>query len=142
MAGEVKLPVIIHSREAEIETFNILDSKFQIPNSKIKGVVHCFSGSMDFAKKGLDLGFFIGFTGIITYPKTEELAKVIKEIPLDKILIETDCPFLAPQAHRGKRCEPWMVEEVAKKIAEIKGISLEKVSRVTTENTRELFKLF
>ena len=137
LANEVELPVIIHSREAEEETIAKLTA-----NSKqlTGGVVHCFSGSLDFAKKILDLEFYIGFTGIITYPNAEDLRKVVKEVPIEKILIETDCPFLSPQKYRGKRCEPWYVSEIAEKIAEIKDISFEEVAKITTKNAKKLFK--
>lgn len=139
LATEVDLPVIIHSREAEEETLSQLSAvKGQLSKS---GVVHCFSGSLNFARKILDLGFYVGFTGIVTYPNTKELERVVKEVPLNKILIETDCPFLAPQKYRGGRCEPWHVAEVVKKIAEIKNTSLEKVGRKTLCNAVKLFNL-
>lgn len=146
LAGEVNLPIIIHSREAETETLKQLTDNPSTPlgvNSKqlTGGVVHCFTGSMEFAKKVLELGFYIGFTAIATYPNTDDLARVIKEVPLERILIETDCPFIAPQKYRGQRCEPWYVQETAQKIAEIKEVSLEEIVQKTTENAKKLFKL-
>lgn len=137
LAIEVNLPVIIHSRDAEEETLNFLN-EYSGKLSK-KGAVHCFSGSLGFAKKIIDLGFYIGFTGIITYPKTDELKKVVEEIPLSRILVETDAPFLAPQKYRGKRNEPLYVYEVIKEIANIKKIPLKEVSLVTTNNAKKLF---
>ncbi|MFH1947552.1 MAG: TatD family hydrolase [Candidatus Magasanikbacteria bacterium] len=119
-----------------------------IPPSQggIVGVVHCYSSNWQNAKKFLDLGLYLGFTGIVTFPakKTdpkpqEELIEVIKNCPLDRMLIETDAPYLAPQAYRGQRCEPWMVEEVAKKIAEIKGVSIDEILKITVENAKKLF---
>lgn len=161
LAAEVKLPVIIHSREAEEKTLKIIQNtknktqkKNKEQNTKnktqnLKGVIHCFSGSLDFARKVLDLGFFVGFTGIVTYPPSihsgqanaDELRKVVEETPLDRILIETDCPFLAPQAYRGQRCEPWHTKETAQKIAEIKELSLEEVAEKTTQNAENLFNI-
>ncbi|NTU69890.1 TatD family hydrolase [bacterium] len=137
LAQENDLPVIIHSRDAEKETFKLISE--YAGNLKNKGVVHCFTGSVEFAENLLDLGFLIGFTGIITYPKSEALADVVKRIPLDKLVIETDSPFLAPQTMRGQKNEPLFVEEVAKKIAELKGVSIEEVAEATTENAKRLF---
>lgn len=138
LAEELNLPIIIHTRDAEKETLEILlQNKEKISG----GVVHCFTGTKEFAKELLDLGLYIGFTGIITFQKTAELLAVVKEVPLDRIFIETDAPFLAPAQNRGKRNEPAYVIEVAKKIAEIKGISMEKVAEVTIKNTEELFRL-
>ena len=112
----------------------------------IRGVVHCYSSNWQNAQKFLDLGLYLGFTGIVTFPakKTnpkpqEELLEVIEKCPLDKILIETDSPYLAPQAYRGERSEPWMVEEVAKKIAEVKGLTEKEVRDITVENAKKLF---
>ena len=108
---------------------------------KLKGVLHCFSGDMELAKGTLDLGLLISFTGNITFPKAHKIRSAAKEIPLDKIMIETDCPFLAPQAFRGKRNEPAYVVKVAEKIAEVKGISVEEVAEATTENAKKLFNI-
>ena len=138
-ACSVDLPVIIHSREADKETAAIL-TEYSKKLSK-KGVVHCFTGSLKFAQKVIELGFYIGFTGIITYSKTDDLQKVVKKIPLDKILIETDAPFLAPQACRGQRNEPIYVKEIAKEIASIKNISFEEVANITTKNAKKLFNI-
>ncbi len=114
----------------------------------INGVVHCYTSNWEYAEQYLALGLHIGFTGVITFPpkKTdlkaqEELLEVVKNTPLDKILIETDAPYLAPQKYRGKRCEPWMVEEVAKKIAEIKGKKVEEIIKITCSNAKKLFKI-
>lgn len=138
LVDELKLPVIIHTRDAEKETLEILK---QFPH--LKGVVHCFTGSLDFAKKLLDLGYYIGFTGFITFeqPKFDYIREAVKIVPLEKLLIETDAPFLAPEPYRGKPNEPAFVFEVAKKIAEIKGEEIEKVAEITTENAKNLFKI-
>jgi TatD DNase family protein len=113
---------------------------------KISGVVHCYSSDWSVAQEYLSLGLHIGITGIITFPpkKTdpkpqEDLIEVVKNIPEDKLLIETDAPYLAPQAYRGQRCEPWMVEEVAKKIADIRGLPTEVIEEKTTNNALNLF---
>lgn len=137
LACESHLPVIIHSRDAEKETLSLV-SDYEKKLDK-KGVVHCFTGSPEFAENIIDLGFFIGFTGIITYSKTEALAEVVRRVPIDKILIETDSPFLAPQAMRGQKNEPLFVEEVAKKIADIKDMTLDEVALATCQNAKLLF---
>lgn len=136
------VPLIIHCRDAFNDLLEILkDSKFKNPNSK-QGVTHCFSGNRQIARQFLELGFLISFTGSITYTKPEgELLKVVKEVPLEKIMIETDCPYLAPVPHRGERNEPLYVKYIAEKIAEVKGIDLEEVKRKTTENAKWLFGL-
>lgn len=133
-----KLPIIVHSRMAEEDTFDILS---RAENIKLDGVVHCYTGTQKFAKRVLDLGFYIGFTGIITFPKADEIRKVVKSTPLDRILIETDCPFIAPVPFRGQRNEPAFVMEVANTIAEIKGIKVEEVAKVTSLNAENLFKI-
>ncbi|OGD65520.1 hypothetical protein A2215_02600 [Candidatus Berkelbacteria bacterium RIFOXYA2_FULL_43_10] len=136
LALELRLPVIVHMRESEIDTLAVLKSF----SSGIRGVVHCFSSDFEVAQKILDLGFLISFTGNITYPKSEA-KDVIKKIPLGSIMLETDSPLLAPQPYRGKRNEPAYVVEVAKKIAEIKNISLSEVEQSTTKKAESFFGL-
>lgn len=139
LAVLLDLPVIVHNREADEDVMGeILRYK---ETKKLRGVFHCFTGPLDFARKIFDLGFLISFTGLITYPKNEELRKVVKEIPLDKMMVETDAPFLAPQSHRGQRNEPSFVVEVVKQIALIKGIDIEKVAEITTQNAQNLFRI-
>jgi len=106
-----------------------------------RGVIHCFGGSLAQAKEFIKLGFYIGFTGIVTFKNAIEIQEIARQIPLDKILIETDCPFLAPVPYRGKRNEPAYVVEVAKKIAELKDITLSEVENLTTQNAKKLFKI-
>ena len=137
LAMELHLPVIIHSREAETDTLAILKSY----KDSLRGVFHCFSGNYDFAKKILDIGFLISVTGNITYKKSEETQQAIKKIPLGSIMIETDCPYLAPEPYRGDRNEPAYVVEVAKKIADIKNIPLSEVERSTTKKAESFFRL-
>ena len=138
LAEELDLPAVIHSREAAKDTMLIIHEENQ---GKLKGVLHCFGGDMDLAKEALDLGLLISFTGNITFPKAHQIRNAAKEIPLDRIMIETDCPFLAPQAFRGKRNEPAYAVKVAEQIARVKGISIEEVATQTTKNARSLFKI-
>ncbi len=138
LSQELDLAAVIHTREAPEDTLKILKEE---DKGKLKGVFHCYSGDNDFAKKVLDMGFLISFTGIITFPKANNVRSIVKEIPLDRIMIETDCPYLSPQEFRGKRNEPAYVVRVAEKIAEVKKISIEEVAKATTRNARELFRL-
>ncbi len=138
LAQKLNLPVIIHCRNAFEDLLEILKGVSDLP----RGVTHCFSGTLHYAKQFLDLGFLISFTGSITYARPQgEILKVVKEIPLDKIMVETDCPYLAPVPHRGERNEPAYVRHMAEKIAEIKGIDFEEVAKKTTENAIKLFNL-
>jgi len=136
LALRLSLPVIIHSRDASKDMLSILKNF-----SNLQGVFHCFSGGKKTAKKVLDLGFFISFTGIATFPNAQNMRNVIKEVPLEKIMIETDCPFLSPQKFRGQRNEPLYVIEVAKTVSEIKEVSFEKVAGITTKNAETLFQI-
>jgi TatD DNase family protein len=131
---ELGLPLIIHTRDADEDTLPCLR---EFP--KAKGVFHCFSGGMELAKTALDLGFYISFSGIITFKKADELREVAKFAPMDRVLVETDSPFLAPIPHRGERNEPAYTRITAMKLAEIKEISLEEVSKLTTRNFFQLF---
>jgi TatD DNase family protein len=139
LARELDLPVVIHSRQATDEVFDIL-SRWAGKSSKPLGVLHCFSGDRELARKYIDMGFFISIAGPITYGKSSA-ADVARHLPLDKLLIETDCPFLTPQPHRGKRNEPSYVSLVAEKIGEIRGISGGEVARCTANNAIRLFRL-
>lgn len=139
LAEKFKLPIILHCRKAHEDLINILNTKYKIQNTLFRGVIHCFTGSFKQAQKYLNLGFYLSFTGLITYDRGYD--KVILNTPLEKILLETDCPFLAPGPYRGQRCEPWMVKFTAQKIAEIKNISFDKVVSQTTKNAEKLFKI-
>lgn len=145
LAKEFNLSVILHCRgdvsnpiEAYEDLLSIIhNSKFIIP-----GVLHCFSANWQIAQKFLDFGFYIGFTGIITYKNCgQDLLEVVEKAPLEKILIETDAPYLAPEPYRSQRCEPWHVKFTAQKIAVIKKISSEEVIKQTSDNTKKLFGL-
>ncbi len=137
LAIKVDKPLMLHIRNAYQDALSILGSYASINNSRLRGDVHFFAGTIAEAKSFLDLGFTISFTGVITFAK--EYEELIKFVPLNKILIETDCPYVTPAPYRGKRNEPLYVAEVAQKIADIKGLSVEEVGRQTVENTRSLF---
>ena len=136
IARELNLPLTIHTREAQNDTLDILAEEGV---RDIGGVLHCFSGSYEMARKCLDMGLYLSFTGVITFPKATNIHEIVKKIPIEKMLVETDCPYLAPEPHRGKRNEPAFVMETAKRIAEIKGVSVDDVARITTLNAKELF---
>ena len=138
-ARECDLPVVIHTREAEAETIEILKSEYA--GAQRRGVFHCFSGSMHLAQRALEIGFMISFSGIVTFKKADELRAVAKEVPLDHLLIETDCPYLTPIPYRGQRNEPAYVVEVARCLAELHGVELEEMARVTTENFNTFFRV-
>ncbi|MDR0968408.1 MAG: TatD family hydrolase [Holosporaceae bacterium] len=135
LATELDLPVSIHCRDASEDVAAILKDH---PSSK--GVIHCFSGEKSFAKKALDLGFYISISGVVTYKKATELQDSIKYVPTDRLLIETDCPFLAPVPYRGKLNEPAFVVHTAKKIAELLDVSLESVADFSSRNFSSLFQ--
>ena len=133
------LPIVVHNREADEDTLR--EIRRYKETKRLRGVIHCFTGDLKFAEEFLNLGFYISFSGIITFLSSEKLRGVVKEIPLDKILTETDSPFLAPQAYRGQRNEPAYVIEVVKKIAEIKNLKFEEVCLTTSENAQRLFRI-
>lgn len=136
IAKELGLPVVIHCRDAYEDMLEI------IKKDKIKrGVSHCFLGSREIAKRLLDLGLYLSFTGVITFKNAGEIIEVVREVPLERIMVETDAPFLAPESHRGKRNEPAYVKYIAEKIATIKEVGLDEVEDVTTKNAEDLFKL-
>jgi len=139
LAHEVKKPLMIHCRQAFTDLINILNSKFQILDSNNPGVIHFFSGTLEDAQKLLDLGFSFSFGGVITF--TKEYRNAVKFIPLERIALETDAPYVTPAPHRGKRNEPQYVEEVAKKVARVRNIDFEEVAKITTENAKRIFSL-
>jgi TatD DNase family protein len=135
LAEKTSLPLIIHCRDAFSDLFNLME------NFKGKVVLHCFTGSLEDAKKALKGNFFISFSGIITFKNSKDLQETLKFTPLNNILIETDTPYLAPQKYRGKTNEPAFLIEIAKKIAELKNISLKEVIEKTTKNAKSLFSI-
>lgn len=132
LAKELNLPIIFHCRSAYDDLIKILEE-----DGNLKGVIHCFCGNLGIAQKFLTLGFYLGFNGLITF--SDQYDEVIKEMPLEKILLETDCPYLAPAPYRGKRNEPLYVVGVAQKIAEIKKVSFEEVIGQTTTSALDVF---
>lgn len=138
LAKKVKLPIIIHNREATADLVTILKEEGA---HEVGGIMHCFSGSVEVAKECMEMNFYISLGGPVTFKNAKKPKEVAKEIPLDKLLIETDCPYLAPHPYRGKRNEPAYVKLVAEQIAELKGISLAEVAKKTTENAKKLFDI-
>jgi TatD DNase family protein len=136
LAVALKLPIVIHTREAEADTFRILEEEGA---REIGGVFHCFTGDRDMARRVLDIGFCLSLAGIVTFPRALELKEVAKMVPLNRLLIETDSPFLAPVPYRGKRNEPAHVARVASVIAELRGMTAEAVAMATHENHVRLF---
>ncbi len=135
IAKELDIPIIVHDREAHEETYKIL-RKY-----KPKGVVHCFSGSVELAKETIKLGMYIGLGGAVTFKNAVKPVEVAKLVPMERILLETDAPYMSPVPFRGKRCQSDMIEYTALKIAEIKGISYDTVVKTARNNTKELFNL-
>ncbi len=134
LAESVNKPVIIHSRDASQETFYIMSD-----SSVRKGVIHCYSGSAPMAVEYTKMGFYIGIGGVVTFPNAKKMVEVVEAIPLEKILIETDSPYLAPAPNRGKRNDPRNLEYIVNKIAEIKKIVPENVAKITSNNAQSLF---
>jgi TatD DNase family protein len=132
------LPIIVHSREAEDDTVRILREE-GAQGKKPTGVMHCFSSRRPLAEGALELGFYISLSGILTFKKSEELRSIVRDVPLDRLLVETDSPFLAPEPFRGKVCEPAYVANTARVLAEVKGVAPEEIARQTTENFFRLF---
>ena len=136
LARRLNRPIVIHTREAEEDTFRILEEERA---REIGGVFHCFTGDRDMAQRALDIGFHLSLAGIVTFPRALELKEVARMVPLDRLLIETDSPFLAPVPFRGKRNEPARVRHVAEAVAEIRGVSVELIAAATDENFERLF---
>lgn len=136
LARELKLPVIIHDREAHKDTLDIIKMY-----KEVTGVVHCFSGSVEFAKECLKEGYYIGFTGVVTFKNAKKILEVLKEVPLDRILVETDCPYMAPVPYRGERNRSDYIQYVIEKIAEVKELTTEEVEKITIKNVKNFLKL-
>ena len=138
LANEVDLPVVVHSREAAADTMRIMKENLA---DKVGGVVHCYSYSADLAKEFVKMGFYIGIGGVVTFKNAKKIVEVAREIPLERILLETDCPYLAPVPYRGKRNSSMYLPYVVARIAEIKGVSEEEVISVTESNARNMYRL-
>lgn len=136
VANALKKPLIIHTRDAREDTLSLLKEH---KNPETKGVLHCFTESLDMALAAIDMGFYVSISGIVTFNSADELREVVKALPLERLLIETDSPWLAPVPHRGKQNQPGFVVEVAEFIASVKGVTVEELARQTTENFYTLF---
>jgi TatD DNase family protein len=139
IARELNLPVVIHSREADDDTIQIL--REELAGYDRGGVLHCFGGTLKMAQDAIELGFYISFAGNLTFKKADDLQAIARELPLDRLLVETDCPYLTPVPFRGKRNEPARVVETAKFLAELKGRELEEVGKITSRNFAGLFRV-
>ena len=136
LAQELDLPVIVHERDAHEDGMAVV-KEF----SKVKGVFHCYSGSAEMAKQLVELGWYIGFTGVLTFKNARRAVETAAAIPLERIVLETDCPYMAPEPFRGRRNDPGYLYRMAEKLAEIRGLSVEEVARITTENGKRLYRI-
>ncbi len=145
-SAELGKPIVVHTREADADTLRFLEThstEFRKRHpARAPGVIHCFTGTAALAQASLDLGYYVSFSGIITFKTAESLRAVVRDVvPMERLLVETDSPFLAPVPHRGKKNQPAHTRVVAEKVAELKGLSLEEVARITRQNTETLFAL-
>lgn len=138
IAEDLGLPVEIHTRDAEPDTMTVL----QEFKGRVRGLLHCFTGTWPMAEVGLDCGFNISISGVVTFKNADDLRAVVTRVPLDRLHVETDAPFLAPIPHRGKKNQPAFVVHTAQKVADLKGVTLEELSRATFDNARKLFPKF
>ena len=136
LARELDMPVIVHEREAHEDGMAVVK---EFP--RVKGVFHCYSGSAEMARQLVDLGWYIGFTGVLTFKNARRAVETAASIPLERIVLETDCPYMAPEPFRGKRNDPGYIFRMAEKLAEIRGLSVEEVQRITTENGKRLYRI-
>ena len=136
LAQELGLPVIVHERDAHEDGMKVVD---EFPD--VKGVFHCYSGSAEMAKELIKRGWYIGFTGVLTFKNARKAIEVASAIPLDRIVIETDCPYMSPEPFRGKRNDPGKIYRMAEKLAEIRGVTLEEIQRITVENGKKLYRI-
>ena len=138
LANELDLPIVIHTREAVMDTIDILKNQINVKNN---GVFHCCPLNRELVKEGLKLGFYISFSGVVTFKNAKNANEIIEMVPLDKLLIETDSPYLAPEPVRGTKNTPANVKYVAKKIAEVKKMKLEEIANITYENANNVYKI-
>jgi len=137
-ARQSGLPLVVHTRDAEADTAEILEAA--VKEGGVTGVLHCFTGSAELARKGLDLGFYVSLSGIVTFKNAQDLQATARWLPSDQMLVETDSPFLAPVPHRGQKCEPAFVADTASFVAQLRGETPEQLAEVTTSNFFKLFK--
>ena len=140
-AARRRRPVVVHSRYADRDTLDLLGQFVKDWRGGVPGVLHCFTGDKDFAAQVLDVGFMISFSGIVTFRNADDLRKVVAYVPDDRLLVETDSPYLAPAPHRGKPNEPAFVADVARRVAELRGVDVRTLAALTTENAHRLFAL-
>ncbi|MEJ0063949.1 MAG: TatD family hydrolase [Alphaproteobacteria bacterium] len=133
------LPMIVHSRDAEEDTASLIAEERRGKEDKLHGVMHCFSSKRILAEAALAMGFYISFSGILTFKKSEELRAIARDVPLDRLLVETDAPFLAPEPYRGKQNEPAFIVHTAAVLAQVKGVTTDQIAAITTENFYRLF---
>lgn len=136
LAKELDLPVIVHEREAHVDGMKVVD---EFP--EVTGVFHCYSGSAEMAKELIKRGWYIGFTGVLTFKNARKAVEVASTISLDRIVLETDCPYMSPEPFRGKRNDPGKLYRMAEKLAEIRGLSVEEIHAITTENGKRLYRI-
>ena len=136
LAAELDLPVIVHERDAHEDGMAVVR---EFPT--VKGVFHCYSGSAEMARQLVNLGWYIGFTGVLTFKNARKAVEVAASIPLDRIVLETDCPYMSPEPFRGKRNDPGKLYRMAEKLAEIRNLPLEEIHRITTENGKRLYRI-
>ena len=136
LARELKLPVIVHEREAHDDGMRVVHD---FPD--VTGVFHCYSGSAEMARQLVDLGWYIGFTGVLTFKNARKAIEVASSIPLDRIVLETDCPYMSPDPFRGRRNDPGRLYRMAEKLAEIRGMTVEEIHAITTENGKQLYRI-
>lgn len=136
-ARETQLPLVIHARDADADTATILEE--ETAKGAFPAVLHCYTGGADLARRGLDLGLYVSFSGILTFKKSDALREIAKSVPLDRLLVETDAPYLAPGKYRGKRNEPAYVVETAAELARVKGVRFDELAQATTENFFRLY---
>ena len=136
LAAELNLPVIVHEREAHEDGMKIVE---EFPT--VKGVFHCYSGSLEMAKWLIARGWYIGFTGVLTFKNARKAIEVAASIPLDRIVLETDCPYMAPEPFRGKRNDPGKLYRMAEKLAELRGLTVDQIHRITVENGKRLYRI-
>jgi TatD DNase family protein len=141
LAKKYKLPLIVHTRDAWVDTLRILTEEYPADTNAHNGTIHCYTGDYNFASEVIKHGFYISWSGIVTYKKNGSFRETAKQIPIERVLIETDCPFLAPQVMRGKRNEPSYVNYIAETLAECYGISKEELAKISTQNAEKLFKI-
>ena len=136
LARELGLPVIVHERDAHEDGMKVVD---EFP--EVTGVFHCYSGSAEMAKELVKKGWYIGFTGVLTFKNARKAIEVASSIPLDRIVLETDCPYMSPEPFRGKRNDPGKLYRMAEKLAEVRGLTVEEIHRITTENGKRLYRI-